>query len=66
MQSATAEKSPSPPAQTRAAISELTLLIAERANRLALKRRVEPGGELQLWLEAEAQIKRERSPAESG
>ena len=42
-------------------ISELTLLIAERALQLALERRIAPGRELDLWLEAEAQVKRERS-----
>jgi hypothetical protein len=44
-----------------AVISELTLRIAERALQLALRRRIEPGRELDLWLEAEAQVKRERS-----
>ncbi|HZM36530.1 MAG TPA: DUF2934 domain-containing protein [Burkholderiales bacterium] len=40
--------------------SELTLLIAERACRLAQERQIGPGRELDLWLEAEAQVKRER------
>lgn len=40
---------------------ELTLLIAERANQLAQRRPLEPGGELKLWLEAEAAVKRERA-----
>jgi hypothetical protein len=52
-----------PATQDPPAISELTLLIAERANRLALKRCIEPGGELALWFEAEAQVKRELSAA---
>jgi len=43
----------------RAEAHELTLLIAERANQLAQRRPLEPGGELKLWLEAEAQVKRE-------
>ena len=47
--------------ELQAPISELTLLIAERALQLALKRRIAPGRELDLWLEAEAQVKRERS-----
>lgn len=37
MQTAPATTQTPSPAETRAAISELTLLIAERANRLALK-----------------------------
>jgi len=40
-------------------VSELTLRIAERANRLAAGHPLPPGGELALWLEAEAQVKRE-------
>jgi hypothetical protein len=40
-------------------IAELTLKIAERANRLAAGQPLPPGGELALWLEAEAQVKRE-------
>jgi len=40
-------------------IDELTLRIAERANRLAEQRDMAPGCELALWLEAEAQVKRE-------
>jgi hypothetical protein len=40
-------------------IDELTLRIAERANRLAEQRDMTPGCELALWLEAEAQVKRE-------
>jgi hypothetical protein len=39
---------------------ELTMLIAERASRLAQARQIGPGRELELWLEAEAQVKRER------
>lgn len=39
---------------------ELILLIAERACQLAQARDRGPGRELDLWLEAEAQIKRER------
>mgnify|MGYP006171812081 CR=1 FL=1 len=46
--------------------SELTLLIAERANRLAQERQIGPGRELELWLEAEAQVKRERGLARKG
>jgi hypothetical protein len=42
-------------------VSELTLRIAERANRLAAARPPAPGRELELWLEAEAQVKRELS-----
>jgi len=40
-------------------IDELTLKIAERANRLAQERAIAPGGELALWLEAGAEVKRE-------
>lgn len=40
-------------------ISQLTLRIAERAQGLAQRRQVPPGGELALWLEAEAEVKRE-------
>jgi hypothetical protein len=40
--------------------AELTLLIAERANQIAQSCPLEPGGELALWLEAEAEVKRER------
>jgi hypothetical protein len=40
-------------------IDELTLRIAQRANRLAEQRDMTPGCELALWLEAEAQVKRE-------
>ena len=47
--------------EVRAKIDELTLLIAERAQHLAQRRRLGPGRELELWLEAEAQIKRERA-----
>jgi hypothetical protein len=43
----------------QAATSWLTLLIAERASRLCQKRQLAPGRELELWLEAEAQVKRE-------
>ena len=43
----------------RADTPELTLRIAERANQLAQKRALQPGGELKLWLEAEAAVKRE-------
>lgn len=39
---------------------ELTMLIAERASRLAQEHEVGPGRELDLWREAEAQVKRER------
>ena len=41
-----------------AGASELTLLIAERASWLAREREFGPGRELELWLEAEAQVKR--------
>ena len=37
----------------------LTLRIAERVAQLARRREVPHGGELELWLEAEAQVKRE-------
>jgi len=40
-------------------IAELTLRIAERANQLAQQRGIPPGCELALWLEAEAEVKRE-------
>jgi hypothetical protein len=40
-------------------LSELTLLIAERANRLASQHPARNGDELETWLEAEAQVKRE-------
>lgn len=40
-------------------VEELTLLIAVRARRLAEERDVPPGGELDLWLQAEADVKRE-------
>jgi hypothetical protein len=45
---------------------ELTMLIAERANRLAQEHELRPGRELELWREAEAQVKREHGlyPAE--
>ena len=43
----------------RASIEELTLRIPERANRLAQQRGMSPGCELALWLEAEAEVKRE-------
>ena len=46
--------------------AELILLIAERACRLAQERDRGPGRELELWLEAEAQIKRERGPHKPG
>jgi hypothetical protein len=46
-----------PPA--RAQVDELTLLIAECARRLAQERQLPPGCELALWLEAEAEVKRE-------
>lgn len=55
------DKRASTASEELAPISELTLLIAERALQLALKRRIAPGRELDLWLEAEAQVKRERS-----
>ena len=41
----------------------LTLRIAERVAQLAHKRHIPHGGELQLWLEAEAEVKRELSQA---
>ena len=41
----------------------LTLRIAERVAQLAHKRHVRHGGELELWLEAEAEVKRELSNA---
>jgi len=40
-------------------IDALTLRIAERANRLAQERGIAPGCELDMWREAEAQVKRE-------
>ena len=43
-------------------LDELTLCIAERAGRIALKRVLPPGSELALWLEAEAEVKRESHP----
>jgi hypothetical protein len=43
----------------RAQVDELTLRIAECAKRLAQERQLPPGGELALWLEAEAEVKRE-------
>jgi hypothetical protein len=46
-----------PPLPAR--IEELTLRIAERANRLAQRRALSPGCELELWLEAETEVKRE-------
>jgi hypothetical protein len=52
--SATRNRAPGP-----ARIAELTLRIAERANRLAQERGMAPGRELDLWLEAEAEVKRE-------
>ena len=42
----------------RAQVDELTLRIAECAKRLAQERQLPPGGELALWLEAEAEVKR--------
>jgi len=51
--------SPVPPA----CIDELTLRIAERANRLAQRRDMTPGCERALWLEAEAEVKREMRAA---
>jgi hypothetical protein len=48
-----------PPAR----IDELTLRIAERANRLAQRRDMTPGCEGALWLEAEAEVKREMRAA---
>lgn len=50
-------------------LSQLTLRIAERAQGLAQQRQVPPGGELALWLEAEAEVKRElreRASARAG
>ena len=58
-----AAKTLPPPEEARADIDELTLLIAERAQRLALERRILPGRELELWLEAEAEVKRDRAHA---
>ena len=43
----------------RAQVDELTLRIAECAKRLAQERQLPPGGELALWREAEAEVKRE-------
>lgn len=43
-------------------IEELTLRIAERAHRLAQRRALSPGCELELWLEAETDVKRELRP----
>ena len=43
----------------KAPIDELTLRIAECAKRLAEERQLPPGGELALWREAEAEVKRE-------
>ena len=43
----------------RAQVDELTLRIAECAKRLAEERQLPPGGELALWHEAEAEVKRE-------
>ena len=43
----------------RAQVDELTLRIAECAKRLAEERQLPPGGELALWREAEAEVKRE-------
>ena len=43
----------------RAQVDELTLRIAECAKRLAQERQLPPGCELALWLEAEAEVKRE-------
>jgi hypothetical protein len=37
----------------------LTLLIAARVGRIACGRELAPGGELDLWLAAEAEVKRE-------
>jgi hypothetical protein len=48
------EHVPPPPAR----IEELTLRIAERANQLAELRALSPGCELELWLEAETDVKR--------
>jgi hypothetical protein len=50
------ERAPAP----RAPVDELTLRIAECAKRLAQERELPPGCELALWLEAEAEVKRER------
>lgn len=49
-----------------ARIAELTLRIAERANRIAQERGMAPGRELDLWLEAEAEVKRERTGIAAG
>ena len=43
----------------QAPLHELTLRIAECAKRLAQERHLPPGCELALWLEAEAEVKRE-------
>jgi hypothetical protein len=48
-------ESPSPAAH----VDELTLRIAERVKRLAQERCMAPGCELELWQEAEAEVKRE-------
>jgi hypothetical protein len=48
-----------PQVHAAAPIEELTLRIAERANRLARERGLPLGGELALWLEAEKEVKRE-------
>jgi len=47
------------PTASGARLHELTLLIALRASRLAQQRAMPPGTELALWLEAEAEVKRE-------
>ena len=41
----------------------LTLLIAERVARLAHERHIPHGRELDVWLEAEAEVKREMKEA---
>ena len=45
------------------ATAPLTLRIAERVAQLSQKRHIPHGGELELWLEAEAEVKRELSNA---
>ncbi len=49
------ERVPAPQAH----LEELTLRIAERAYRLSQQHGPAPGCELELWLQAEAEVKRE-------
>lgn len=44
-------------------LSELTLRIAERANRIAEHQPLAPGAELELWQRASAEVKRDFAPA---